>query len=500
MKIPLILFSNSNENESIAVNSKLINNIYPDLDDDNIYVYGLCDKNLALLGYNIQIKEEFSNIKPILLLLHVPKSKQKMKNIKSIILKIYYFLSIISDIEVVILNKHHYMDQIDLIKKINNIKHSHIVAAKLKPVKKEKEKNVEISKIQLNSDDFSSDGDDDFDLETGMNPSTKNIDINLNNLDLIIENNNCFKKETKFIFLVNDESIKGDIINMKESEFLSKIRKEINSSFMKIHYINVNDSLTYRCFLTSLNQFSFDVKNRINDVLNNFQLYHLTEISSMYINLKSETNLKSELKNVIERRFVQFQENNFDQSDDFNLLSKLNDEITKIYPSIDSIFYYECNVILNEIKDKISHENDDVFITELNTSSINNLNYLKEVINSEIYWTPEKKNSIEISHINFLRKEFYSIISKLYSRKDFARIFDSSLSILEYQICEDRKLIHDFFVDLENNYEKSEDKIVDLMDEMNERTNYSIRENEKEREIKVVVESGNLTDEIPQDF
>lgn len=38
------------------------------------------------------------------------------------------------------------------------------------------------------------------------------------------------------------------------------------------------------------------------------------------------------------------------------------------------------------------------------------------------------------------------------------------------------------------------------MDEMNEITNYSIRENEKEREIKVVVESGNLTDEILQDF
>ena len=52
--------------------------------------------------------------KPIILLVHVPESKIEIPNRIFIIYQIYFFLSIICDISVVVLNKEHYTDQISI--------------------------------------------------------------------------------------------------------------------------------------------------------------------------------------------------------------------------------------------------------------------------------------------------------------------------------------------------------------------------------------------------
>ena len=101
--------------KNIAINLKLLIGEYPDLDDDQIYIYGLGDRSFSS---NIETNQM---IKPIFLLLHVPEKMKKLPNISTIIFQIYSFLCFICDIEIVVLNKNYYNDQIDIVKKINNI-------------------------------------------------------------------------------------------------------------------------------------------------------------------------------------------------------------------------------------------------------------------------------------------------------------------------------------------------------------------------------------------
>ena len=127
--IPLIFFSNSDERDLIEISSKLSQFQFPELDDDNIYVYALTDKALSLLSYQINYTKEYLHNKPIFLFLHVPDKYEalieKDDDIEFIIHKISYFLSLICDFEIVILNKEYYFDQLKFIKRIQNIHHSY---------------------------------------------------------------------------------------------------------------------------------------------------------------------------------------------------------------------------------------------------------------------------------------------------------------------------------------------------------------------------------------
>lgn len=77
--VPLVFFAQSNEDDVKALNSNFIYCKYPKLnDEEQIFVYALSDKNLTILGLNmknIAINTEKNGIKPIFLLLHIPKSK-----------------------------------------------------------------------------------------------------------------------------------------------------------------------------------------------------------------------------------------------------------------------------------------------------------------------------------------------------------------------------------------------------------------------------------------
>ncbi|KAK8844207.1 hypothetical protein M9Y10_024413 [Tritrichomonas musculus] len=511
-KVPLIFFSNSYENDLITLNSKLLLSLYPDLDDNDIYVYALCDKSLSLLEYNINIQEETMNIKPIFLLLHVPKSKQHIENIKMIVFKIYYFLSIVCDVEIVILNKEHYADQINLIKSMQNIKRSYKEASQKRIERKEliikrnssQEMKLDKGSFSLSSSyvDFSDDDDDygysDDDIDN--NKSFANFDVNSMNGALELINLNLFVKKSKHIILINDESIDGDITEVNNNKFFKSIQEQIKAETCSINYINVNKAVTYRLFLKSLKEFVIDVKNESEDVIKNFDIFPITEINSKYINLKSKNEWENELKNIIYDRFKQYKDANLDESNDFILISKLNSEITKMNPSIDYIFLQKCNTFLDKIRNDLAQLNNDVFISELSISSNNNLNYLKQIINSHPYWQDEKKDFIYKSHENFLNNEFFSIIKAFYPKKDYSLIIDLNLSILENQVKKDRKAILKLFREVENKLKPPQDQAVDLFDEMKKGTNYSIRETERVREIKVIAKAGHLKEVIPQDF
>lgn len=94
---------------------------YLNLDQDQIFIYAICDKSVSNLNFIIDFSDKMkSAIKPIFLLLHLPKNKQKLPNISVIVSQIFLFLSFICDLKIVVLNKKKLIDQIEFIKCIQN--------------------------------------------------------------------------------------------------------------------------------------------------------------------------------------------------------------------------------------------------------------------------------------------------------------------------------------------------------------------------------------------
>ncbi|KAK8889507.1 hypothetical protein M9Y10_034256 [Tritrichomonas musculus] len=103
---PVVCYIDSSENDLISLNSNLISHSYPNLNENEIFVYVLCGRTLSMLNFEIDYSDkDKSSIKPIFLLLHVPKEKENLPNIKRIIIQIYTFFSLISDLRITILNK-----------------------------------------------------------------------------------------------------------------------------------------------------------------------------------------------------------------------------------------------------------------------------------------------------------------------------------------------------------------------------------------------------------
>ena len=115
---------NSLETELVSMNSNLINGLYPNIEENKteIFIYALCDRFLSHLSYNIEPKNKKKlKIKPIFLLLHVPKEKENHPRIQGIVASIYSYLSSICDLKIVLLDGKNYKNQIKFIEIINKI-------------------------------------------------------------------------------------------------------------------------------------------------------------------------------------------------------------------------------------------------------------------------------------------------------------------------------------------------------------------------------------------
>lgn len=487
-KLSFILFLNSFENDLVSLNSNLISFTFPHLSDDDIYIYALLDKPLSLLEYEITFSsQEKQTIKPLFLLLHVPN--REINNINSIILKIYHFLSIISDVEIVILNKKYYNDQINLIKKLNNLKRSYSDAVK---IKKNSTNEIDLLKSvsKINEDtDFSSDGDE-FE-----NNEEQEEDLNDHLYDLI--NFNIFEKKHELILLFNDDCVQSDILkNMNENAFFDSFQ-QLNDLHYHACYININMPVTYRCFLTSLNEAALKNNSSFRDSFCNFDFIQISDLTNSYVKVKSRNKWKPKLKKLIHERFRQLKQNNLDGLNDLSLTIKLNKELIKIRPSIDIEFTQECNLILDDIRNRIIKKNEDIFIQELKQSSLNSIEYLTALIQKADFIPSDKKKSMKDSHDSFLRNEFFDIIKALYPKDAIVHVFNKNSSILENQIEIDKEALKNIF---KKYSPKNDEKVVNLIDSIREGTNYTIKETENIREIEVVVEAGNLEKVIKQDF
>ena len=114
---PLVLFINSLESDVITINSKFINCLYPNFDDENeeeendkqIFVYSFCDNTLTMLNYVVDFNgKNKASIKPIFLSLHISKNKENLPNLDIIITQIYSFLFAICDLSIVVLDMNYY--------------------------------------------------------------------------------------------------------------------------------------------------------------------------------------------------------------------------------------------------------------------------------------------------------------------------------------------------------------------------------------------------------
>lgn len=92
--VRLVLFFNTKETDLITLNSKFLKKKYPNINDDQIFVYALTHDNVDSISYAT----------PVFLFLHVPQ-KPKVKNITLIVTQIYSYLFSISNDQIFLLNE-----------------------------------------------------------------------------------------------------------------------------------------------------------------------------------------------------------------------------------------------------------------------------------------------------------------------------------------------------------------------------------------------------------
>ena len=162
----------------------------------------------------------------------------------------------------------------------------------------------------------------------------------------------------------------------------------------------------------------------------------------MHFDLKIKDKWEPFLKSVINKRYSQLDEDDCGKSSEFDVLSKLDKEVSWIYPSIGFDFKAEVVSNFTEISRSIIAKNGNLIQNELEMSSENNLYYLSEIITRKRY-LEDKLVDVETAHTDFLRKEYFNIIHGLYPKKEQIHVFEGNREkILENQIKNDLEKIY----------------------------------------------------------
>lgn len=433
VKTPIILFFNSNEEDLTLITSVLIKHFYPDTNIDLMYVYAICDR--YLYEYNSTVEIDDKQIKPIILLLHVPWHKRNNENLISVVYKIYFFLTSICDIGVVILNKDYYIDQLSILEKLD------LIELIYKTNHEQKTKKNEIIIGNDNDDEFSSDGDEDFEQE-----KEEIINYNLNDiLDKI--DSKYLNNEPKFIFLLNDKTIQENI-SQENDEFIENIKKRIHKKCYKVHYINVDNSNTYENFLNTLTNFALDINSDF-DKLKLIDLSHIDDICISYIsgafNYDTKGFIYSRLNPIIRLNI----EKRRPLTPIYYLYKGFHIFGSFLKPS----FLNECMKHIDFIKKTIISNYDEYVQQLLLSSSKGNLHHISEFVNCSCYISRDIKDALKNNHVQFLRREFMEIIQSMFpERNDYFIAFQKYQTILEEQIRIDRKLMKKILPILKNEF------------------------------------------------
>lgn len=106
------------------------------------------------------------------------------------------------------------------------------------------------------------------------------------------------------------------------------------------------------------------------------------------------------------------------------------------------------------------------------------------------------------AHIIFLKNEFFELIKWNSNEKKYNMVYEDNYDVLENQIKNDKVIINAIFreffdkINIKKNPEKQ-----DIKEDIKKGTNYSMKETENLREIKVTVQMNkDQKTEIEQDF
>lgn len=482
---PLVLLFNSDKEESIKLCSKVAKNfIYKknEANENDIFVFGILGNNADDLGLKCPIDFDICCVRPIYLILNLPESKKNLPNLNCIIFQIYSFLYFICDFKIIIAHEKYYMEQINFGNEIHVLWKS-ICNFEKEGNSKGSNTNKEISKTKKKDDDDDDDNEEEEDL----------IDENENNKKtylLHLFEENFTPKDMKTIILFNNKQIHYTKIPVK-------LKAENGADRA---YINIDEPFTYEVFLNilrkSMKQNKKFFAKSFSDIKILFQFLPLFRMTSFYISAVFDKKL--DLKKKIEDRYLEIKKADMDNHNEFVLISMLQKEILKTFPIIDRKYFDKCNLILTEISKGISQENQDYILKELHLSSVLYLGYLGYIYESRVYWTDEEIEGLKNSYVNFLKEEYFDIIKYNYPIEKIPIIYANNEKMLLYII----KQAYEEFEFIFREYKKKIELKNQIREvEMEKGTNYTIRERENEREIKVRVElDGNLEKLIPTDF
>lgn len=269
----------------------------------------------------------------------------------------------------------------------------------------------------------------------------------------------------------------------------------------KLHFscINSKNPSTYADFINLFHRFCPKSKKSSSNIISIFQYVKFFKVNNEYVELKFEDDHDMYLvkkNNFIYNKFNKLiAENN--QENFATLLQKLQKELYDEIPFYDSPLIDDLNKTLNSMKSRIVINKNDHIKRELELSSATYLNYLLELIDSKPFWSKDQLDNLKFSHFDFLKEEFLDMIKDVSSPDQVANIYDESKSILDDQIDKDEVVIDELFKGIEDQFKQKTSREV----EPQKGTNYTIREKETEREVKVRIQKGGkLDDLLKQDF
>ena len=147
-------------------------------------------------------------------------------------------------------------------------------------------------------------------------------------------------------------------------------------------------------------------------------------------------------------------------------------------------------------------KNRKILIAEIQNSSKNGLKHIEKSLKERLFWKEEQMIIIKDSHIRFLKEEFLDIIQFTFSKKLSDVMFENNYEILEKQIENDNKIIDGLFKPYKETIKTKQKSREQCFKDLHQKgTNYSMKETENVREIKVTVQiNDDLTSKIKQDF
>ncbi|KAK8897567.1 hypothetical protein M9Y10_015525 [Tritrichomonas musculus] len=439
-EVPLIFYANTKEEDLIFVNQYFINGNYPNLLQDQIFVYAFCEKGLNNLHFSFyqNFEKTTNSSKPIFLAIHIPENKNTMPNISLIITQMYLFLSCICNLVIVILDHERYNGQIDYFKSIISLRSECEKSNKYTP---SYEKNIIFKRLRaifvFNLPNVQINPEFDIDNKPEFEIFKKNIQIPIKSC--LISTNN----------------------------FLSLARKIVSE-------LNQNISLYY-------------------EVKRNFSLISSTKLSLRYLQIRKNVELNDTIVKHINERYEQI---NKTIKSSVNSMHQVYNEIKEFTPQIDRYFIDQAQKNLNSMLIELN-EYKEITKSKLEKRSESNIYSIQKNLKNVKYVTKSQKDNLIRNHEAFLRKEFFNIISMI-SNDNLIEMYDANIDILKVLIEKDTKKLEELF----KKYDKTiENRIIHKSNDYVESTNYVLKENANVKEIAVTIQiNEDLKSIIEQDF